>query len=209
MEDWLFGGLAVFLIGSIGLLVFLHYRQQRRRWAELLLRLDLQQVGRARFGLRYDLELAGRWRGVAVRYRLRTRGRGRGSVTFGTVEARVPAPLPAGMEISREGLADRVAKTLGGEDLELGGDIDRLLRVRAAERQAAYTLLQEVALRGALRRLLERHRTARVVDGRVFFKERAEGLPEPPALERWLDEVRDVALALKTAAEKTGLAPPA
>ncbi len=209
MENWLFGGLAVLLIGSIGTLIVLHQRQLRRRWADLQTRLDLHPIGEARFGLRYDLELAGVWRGVEVGYRLHTRGSGRGAVSYATVTARVAVPLPAGLEISREGILDQVEKTLGGQDLQLGGDIDRLLRVRAGERQAAYTLLQEVGLRGALRRLLGRHRTARVADGRVLFKERADGLPEPPVLERWLDEVRDVALALKSAAEKTGLAPPA
>lgn len=207
MENWLFGGLAVLLIGSIGTLIVLHQRQLRRRWADLQTRLDLHPIGAARFGLRYDLELAGAWRGVEVSYRLVTRGSGRGAVSYATVTARVAVPLPAGLEISREGILDQVEKTLGGQDLQLGGEIDRLLRVRADDRQTAALLLQDVGLRGALRRLLQAHRAARIVAGVVTIEERADGLYEVDELQKRLDRVRDVAAALANAADKAGLSP--
>ena len=92
---------------------------RKKAWGALGSELDLQFVDGGFFG---HPKLLGDHRGVPVVVDVEVRGSGKHKQTYTRVAADVPAVLPGGLAVSKEGVLSGIGKFFGAQDIEVGDE---------------------------------------------------------------------------------------
>ncbi len=138
---------SVFVAGMF--LVGISVRKQRleawRRFAERHSLKLVQQSGMSR------PRITGRWKGVPVVLQIEMRGSGNSRKAYTRATARFSATLPRGLDIAGENFTHKVAKLLGGQDIQVGELVtDRALRIKGDEPAEVRRLLGNWRVRSAV-----------------------------------------------------------
>lgn len=152
-------------------LMFNHHARQRRnaRWAAVSAREGLELTAG---GFMTAPRMTGRKDGVDVLVTTIARSAGKSSIPYTVVTTQCPVALPPGLQVTREGGGDALAKLFGGQDIELGDDLlDPKLRVKGLDPEAVVEVLGWPDVRDRLHLLLRAGRYSRIEAGRVILEE--------------------------------------
>lgn len=150
------GFLAFFIITSLGFFAIPWWwaRRVNARWRAVGDALGLQPVGAMpALALAGDgRALRGEVQGQVVQLRIFTIGMGRSRTTYSGIELPLPDVDPGfTLRMTREGLGERIAKRLGGADLETGNpDFDAALRVQTSDEARARRVLDAMSQQALL-----------------------------------------------------------
>jgi hypothetical protein len=112
--------------------------------------------------------LVGRFRGLDVTLQIEVHGSGKHKKTYTRASARFPMPMPRGLNITSEGFTDRLAKLVGGQDIELGiPKVDNQLRIKGEDVPAVLDLMENWRARDAITAFLTRDPKATVTQHQV------------------------------------------
>lgn len=107
--------------------------------------------------------LEGRFRDLNVTLQVEVHGSGKHRKTFTRAVARFPGPMPRGLNITSEGFTDRLAKLVGGQDIQIGyPELDRKLRIQGEDEAAVRILMKNWRARDAIAAFLTRDAKATV-----------------------------------------------
>lgn len=178
----------VSIILAVVVTIAVQSQRRRRDWAALAKRLGLGWTGR---------EIQGTLDGVAVRVWVEDR-RGKYGSRWTLISGLLAPDVPGELSIAPHGLASKVGKVLGGQDIELGvAAIDSALCVRAADETEARRWAQSAAVVEALDQLakLEGKDTFRI-EGQTLRLECFAEMFDVERLERTLRRVARLAKML-------------
>jgi len=105
----------------------------------------------------------GQYRELHVTLQIEVQGSGKHKKTYTRAIARFDAAMPRGLSITSEGFTDRLAKLVGGQDIQIGhAELDRQLRIRGEDEPAVRHLMSNWRARDAIAALLARDEQATV-----------------------------------------------
>jgi hypothetical protein len=134
-----------------------------------------------------------------VRVTTIARSAGKSSIPYTVVTLQCPVALPPGLQITREGAGDTLAKLFGGQDIELGDPIlDPKLRIKGLDPDAVREVLAWPAVRDRLILLLQAGTYSRIEAGSIILEEQGA---KDLQLERNLAEGAALAEALAEAVQ--------
>ncbi len=141
------------IVGVIVAIVVIVLSAQARKakietWRQFALTHGLKLLGSGSFG---NPRIMGQWQGIDITLQIEVQGSGKHSKTFTRASARISRPMPRGLNITSEGFTDRVAKLLGGQDIQIGTpELVRQLRIRAEDEVATRILMKNWRARNAI-----------------------------------------------------------
>lgn len=193
------GGQFFFIGGIVALVAWLSHRARQRqnaRWAATAAREGLNFTpGAFMTAPRMD----GLRGPVGVLVTTIARSAGKSSIPYTVVTLQCPVALPPGLQITREGAGDALAKLFGGQDIELGDPLlDPKLRIKGLDPEAVREVLAWPAVRERLYVLLQASQHSRVEAGRIILEEQGN---KDLQLERNLAEGAALAEALAEAVQ--------
>ncbi len=107
--------------------------------------------------------MVGRYRDTDVTLQIEVHGSGKQRKTYTRATARFHSAMPRGLNITAEGFTDRLAKLVGGQDIQIGhAELDAKLRIRGEDEPAVRQLMQRWRARDAVAALLARDGQATV-----------------------------------------------
>jgi hypothetical protein len=153
-QTWVIGLIIIALV--FGLVILFSYRQRRARvraWSELASQLGLvcdpgQNAGS-------QLAMRGDYQGHPLTMDTYTHttgtGKNRHTHTYTRMVMEVNNPAGLLLELSREGLSDKIGKRVGAQDIETGDpELDQRLVIRGQPEEAVKRVLTSAALRQPL-----------------------------------------------------------
>ena len=143
------------LLPSAGFLAFaalvLWFAVRREKRARLIWKGFAEKHGLIFSGGRWTSPpaIAGKLKGVKLRIEVLRSGRHRNAFT--RYRAFFRSPMPADLHVSSEGIFDKVAKALGGQDIQIGIErVDATLRIKGSDEAAVRRLFSNPVIRQAL-----------------------------------------------------------
>jgi hypothetical protein len=107
--------------------------------------------------------MVGRYRDTDVTLQIEVHGSGKHRKTYTRATARFRSAMPRGLNITAEGFTDRLAKLVGGQDIQIGhAELDAKLRIRGEDELAVRQLMQRWRARDAIAAFLARDGKATV-----------------------------------------------
>ncbi|MCP4805905.1 MAG: hypothetical protein GY913_03690 [Proteobacteria bacterium] len=175
---------------------FVVKNNRKKTWMALGAELDLQFIEGGFFS--YP-KLVGEYRGVPVKIDVEVRGRGKHKQVYTRVAADVPAILPGGLAVSKEGLLSGVGKFFGSQDIEVGDDsFDGACMIKGETPSEVIRLFQDRSAKDAVWELVHAGTEGSLSSGRA--KVLTHGVSSNGAtLRMHLDTVVDVAQKLAAA----------
>ena len=101
--------------------------------------------------------IVGSWRGVESTLQIEVHGSGKHRKTYTRASARFRRAMPRGLSVTSEGFTDKLAKMLGGQDIQIGhAELDRQLRIKAEDEVATRVLMKNGRARNAIAAFIAR-----------------------------------------------------
>jgi hypothetical protein len=160
MEPILFFIIMLGIVGVVSVVAIKNKQSQLRAWQAFAQQqhLKLQDAGTWS-----NPRMVGRYRDLDVTLQIEVHGSGKHKKTYTRASARFPMPMPRGLNITSEGFTDRLAKLVGGQDIEIGhAALDRQLRIRGEDVPAVLALMEGWRARNAIAAFLARDPKATV-----------------------------------------------
>jgi hypothetical protein len=173
----------------------LHQRSaQEARWKALAARRGLSfQPG----NLLTSPRLAAQIDGTDVVIDMVTRKKGKTSVRYARATAAPSLALPAGLHIAPEGLGSKVAKLVGGQDIEISDlAFDQRARIQAHNAADVQALFADAQLTAACMTLFSTSRFNQIANGSIILEKLAR---EGGAAELLMEQSASLAAALTAA----------
>jgi hypothetical protein len=112
--------------------------------------------------------MSGRYRGVPIEIDIEMRGSGKARHPYTRVTGHFNTAMPAGMNVFQEGFGDRVAKLLGGQDIQVGvAAVDQALRIKGSDEEGVRRLFQDGRVQTVVTGFVSVHHEASVTAHRV------------------------------------------
>ena len=148
------------VVVAIGFVSVQKRKAQIQAWRSFAHEHKLQLLQAGTFG---NPKIRGQYRGMDVRLQIEIRGSGKHRKTYTRAIARFPMAMPRGLNITREGFTDALAKLVGGQDIEIGNEeLDSRLRIKGKDVPAVLALMAKWRARNAIATFLARNTDAAV-----------------------------------------------
>lgn len=169
---------------------------RKKAWMALGADLGLQFIEGGFFGWP---RLTGDHQGVPVTIDVEVRGSGKHKQVFTRISADVPAILPSGLAVSKEGMFSGVGKFFGAQDIEVGDDtFDAACMIKGEVPSEVIRLFQNQAAKDAVWELVHQGSEGSLSAGRAKVLLRGFN-SSGPTLSSHLDTVVSTARALSAA----------
>ena len=157
---------AIFMLLFIGVIIAVVVVAVKNKQAQLLSWREFSKDNHLKLldaGTWSNPRLIGRFRDLHVTLQIEVQGSGKHKKTYTRAIARFDAAMPRGLSITSEGFTDRLAKLVGGQDIQIGhAELDRQLRIRAEDEPGVLRLMSNWRARDAISALLTRDGKATV-----------------------------------------------
>jgi hypothetical protein len=131
--------------------------------------------------------IAGKYKGIRVVFYREVHSSNHGSHSENVIKAYLPVPIPFSLRITRENFFERVAKALGGMDIEVNDEeFDRLLRVKASDELPVLQLFRDRNLRKAMIDAYKAEPHLRFNSTHIYYK-RQRRFPKLEEMKKILD----------------------
>jgi hypothetical protein len=160
MEPFAFFIIGIALIGVVAVVNIRNKQGYLRAWQAFAQEQHLRLLDAGTWS---NPRMEGRYRDLAVTLQIEVRGSGKHKKTYTRAIARFPMTMPRGLNITSEGFSDRLAKLVGGQDIEIGhAALDRQLRIRGEDVPAVLDLMENWRARNAIAAFVARDPSATV-----------------------------------------------
>lgn len=150
----LFPLLMILVVGTIIAISVQQRKAKLRAWSEFARRHDLRLINAGSWS---NPRIVGRWKDVDITLQIEVHGSGKNRKTYTRGSARFHSSLPRGLNITSEGFTDRLAKMLGGQDIQIGhAELDRQLRIKAEDVVGTRVLMKNWRARNAIAAFIAR-----------------------------------------------------
>lgn len=169
------GGFIMFLViagGFVGLIVWgvQHAKKIRERWAAFAQQHGLQYSGG--LSASSNPHIAGWYGRTHVTVNTVTRGSGKNRHTYTQFHGHINVAMPQGLNLTREGLFNKVSKFFGGQDVQLGDrQLDDAFIIKAHDAMGAFNLMRIPQVKQALLTFVARHPTMQLNERHMMFEE--------------------------------------
>jgi len=168
-------GFLVFIFiagGFVALIVWgiQHAKKVREKWAAFAQQNGLTYSGG--ISATANPHIAGWYGRTHVTINTITRGSGKNRSTYTQFHAHVNVPMPQGLNLTREGLFNKVGKFFGGQDVQLGDrQLDDAFLIKAHDALGAMNLMRIAPVKAALLTFVGRHANMQLNERHVMFEE--------------------------------------
>ncbi len=169
------GGFVVFLViagGFVGLIAWgmHHAKTIRLRWQGFAQQHGLQYSGGT--SATSSPHIAGWYGRTHVTINTVTRGSGKNRHTYTQFHGQINVAMPQGLNLTREGLFNKVSKFFGGQDVQLGDrQLDDAFIIKAHDAMGAFNLMRIAQVKQALLTFVARHPTMQLNERHLMFEE--------------------------------------
>lgn len=160
MEPILFFVIMLGIVGVVSVFSIKNKQARLRAWQAFSQQHSLKLLNAGTWS---NPRLVGRYHDLDVTLQIEVHGSGKHKKTYTRATARFPMAMPRGLNITSEGFTDRLAKLVGGQDIEIGhAALDRQLRIRGEDVPAVLGLMDSWRARNAIAAFLARDSRATV-----------------------------------------------
>jgi hypothetical protein len=193
------------IVVVVGLASVANRKAQVEAWTSFARQSGLKLSGEKSWG---NPRMEGMHQKIVVVLQIEVHGSGKQRKTFTRATARFDRAMPRGLNITTEGFTDRLAKLVGGQDIEIGhAELDRKLRIRAEDEQGARALMARWRARNAIAAFLARDPRATVTQHLCSIL-RPGFVSSHAELKGMLSQVTRAVIEVQRGLEEDGEAPP-
>lgn len=159
------GGVIALIVWSVQ-----HAKKVRQNWALFAQQNGLQYSGG--ISASSSPHIAGWYGRTHITLNTVTRGSGKNRSTYTQFNAHVNVPMPQGLNLTREGMFNKVGKFFGGQDVQLGDQqLDDAFLIKAHDVMGAFSLMRIPQVKQALLTFLARHPNMQLNERHLMFEE--------------------------------------
>lgn len=159
------GGIVALIVWSIQ-----HAKKVRENWAAFAQHHGLTYSGG--ISATANPHIAGWYGRTHVTINTITRGSGKNRSTYTQFHAHVNTAMPQGLNLTREGLFNKVGKFFGGQDVQLGDQqLDDAFLIKAHDALGAMNLMRIPPVKQALLTFVARHANMQLNERHLMFEE--------------------------------------